>query len=276
MTTLPGPLKLLTESPHPHTTRHKTGRGIVWPGYQMADGTDYVVQSSDEINRTIRETVSQGQRAFEIDGLSGQDIVAAGLEGDISIRLEGDVGARFGALNRGARLELDGNAGDLTGTSQISGELAINGDVGRGFGLAARGGLMVLSGNAGDEACSLFQGAEAWIAGNVGRDCARGIRDGMVVIAGDAGPGLGYRMAGGTVFVGGKITGLPDGLDTDTLTSEEIALVTEGLGHLGVETDGSSFRKIVLSTKRKTRPRKKKTPTRTDTAAMKATKEASK
>ncbi|MCD6106031.1 MAG: hypothetical protein J7J79_01525 [Thermoplasmata archaeon] len=92
----------------------------------------------------------KGDYEFKLDERwKGVDFLFSGLEKGLRITVEGDVGNLFGWNLRGAEITLKGNAGHELGAEMEGGKIEVFGDVGDYAGSYMRGGEVLIHGNAG-------------------------------------------------------------------------------------------------------------------------------
>ena len=107
------------------------------------------IRSTEEINSAIQDLKKKSSR-IKIAGLSGQDSLAVGIEGNVELRLNGNVGKYFGSLNDGSVITLKGNTSSFTGDNMIDGGIIIFGNTGPDAGINMRGGILVIKGSCKD------------------------------------------------------------------------------------------------------------------------------
>ncbi|MEM2869797.1 MAG: hypothetical protein QW379_05180 [Thermoplasmata archaeon] len=161
------------------------------------------ISTTSEINRALLKEL-EATRSVQLTRLTGQHCIAIGLPAGYTVRVEGNAGDFFGALNSGASLSLNGNAGRFCGDSMISGELIVNGDCGSGAGHYMRGGTLVVKGDCRGPAGQMMRGGTLVIDGAVGRETGKYMMLGELVVVGDAGELVGENIMGGAIFVLGE------------------------------------------------------------------------
>jgi len=244
--------------------------------------------STQEVLQQIYAALNQGETEFELlssghhdiggplwtsDGKPlkfkvknpGQRVGAFGLAGT-QIIVEGSTPADAGWLNAGAELIIKGDSGDTTAHCAASGKIFVAGRVG------TRSGSLMKRDPA-------FPAPELWVLKNTGSFAFEFMGGGTAVICGidcdHFDSVLGDRscmgMVGGTIYVRGKIEGLPEDVWLLDLNTADIEFLTAGLTsflenierpeHLQTLSDFSQWRKIVAKTDEERRQRHSMRPT---------------
>jgi glutamate synthase domain-containing protein 3 len=165
------------------------------------------IYATKDINSAIRSQIKKGA-ATRIEGLSGQDNIAVGLQGDTKITIIGEAGDFFGALNSGPILLLKGTAGRFCGDTMTDGNILVEGSCGDGVGANMDGGLILVRDSAGHKVGCGMKGGALIIDDDVGDDLGLYLIGGDIIITGNAGANVGRSMLGGSIFVNGEIGGL--------------------------------------------------------------------
>ncbi|MBN2372279.1 hypothetical protein JXL19_00625 [bacterium] len=102
-----------------------------------------------ELNETIHKAVSDGHTRIVLENVNGQRYIAAGLAGNIRIKINGIPGNDMAAFMDGPILEVSENAQDGTGNTMNSGKIIISGNAGDIIGHSMRGGKIFIKGDVG-------------------------------------------------------------------------------------------------------------------------------
>ncbi len=180
--------------------------------------------TAEDINRAIRKQVEMGEVA-PVGVLKGHDTIAVGMPAGAIIRVTGNAGDFFGALNDGGTITLNGDAGRFAGDTMTAGELVLNGVAMWGVGQYLRGGIIVVKGDCKGPAGQLMKAGTIIIDGSAGREVGKYMMGGQVIINGNTGERTGENMSGGAIFVKGEVRSLglnariskPSGDDMDRL-----------------------------------------------------------
>ncbi len=136
-----------------------------------------------ELNEKIRAVDGD----VTISGCIGQRFIAAGLNGEKKLTINGIPGNALGAYLAGADIEVMGNAQDAVGDTMNDGEIVVHGSIGDAAGYAMRGGEIYVRGNAGYRAGIHMKEYKE--------------KKPVIVIGGRAGSFLGEYQAGGLIIV---------------------------------------------------------------------------
>lgn len=169
-----------------------------------------------------RETAAASE-LFQIDPATDDHGVT--LVGDLSsldglasdwysgrLVVQGDVGDRFAAGQRGGTIDLQGSAGNEAGQQLRGGRLQIHGAVGDDLAGPApgrrsgmRGGTIIVHGAAGQAAGYRLRRGTIVLLGSAGDYCGGEMIAGTILLSAAAGGGLGHGMRRGTILVGRSI-----------------------------------------------------------------------
>jgi glutamate synthase domain-containing protein 3 len=158
-----------------------------------------------EINRLLHEARS-GQ--FLIANPRGAHAVAAGLDGDLDITIDGHVGYYCAGMNKGARVTINGNASTGVAENMMSGRVHVTGDASQSAGATGCGGLLVIDGNASTRCGISLRGLDIVVKGSVGNTAAFMAQAGNLVVLGDTGDALGDSIYEARLYVRGKVKSL--------------------------------------------------------------------
>lgn len=165
------------------------------------------IYTTRDINRAIRAQMKKGA-ATRIEGLTGQDNIAVGLESDVKITIIGEAGDFFGALNNGTTLLLKGDSGRYLGDTMASGIIVVEGKAGNGVGANMHSGEIIIKGTAGSRVGVGMKGGVIIIDGDVDDELGLHLFEGDILVTGNAGKNVGRFMTGGRIFVNDKIKSL--------------------------------------------------------------------
>lgn len=157
----------------------RTGSESVIPVIIDARGLHY-----RDLNRRVRQSVSQGAKEVILRGVNGQYYIADGLrDKDVSIRIEGVPGNDLGAFMDGPTVIVYGNGQDNIANTMNSGKIVVHGNAGDVLGYGMRGGKLFIKGNVGYRVGIHMKGYMDQVP--------------AIVIGGRAGDFFGEYMAGG-------------------------------------------------------------------------------
>lgn len=148
-----------------------------------------------ELNETIREEAGR-EKEIRVLNVRGHRYIAAGLEGELDLALEGIPGNDLGVFMGGPRVVVEGNTQDGTGNTMNRGKIIIHGHSGDVMGYAMRGGEIYIKTNVGYRAGIHMKEYEGRVP--------------CLVIGGRAGNFLGEYLAGGIIILLGLDTSNED------------------------------------------------------------------
>jgi NADH:ubiquinone oxidoreductase subunit E/formylmethanofuran dehydrogenase subunit C len=175
--------------------------------------------------------------------------VGVGIAKNATVTIGSDVGDLIGALNDGARIQVQGSAGKYAADGMTSGEVTINGDADDGAGAAMSGGTLIIKGNAKNHVGQLLKGGTIIVEGSVRHYVGSFMIAGTIIIGGDSGRDLGSSMMGGTIYVHGNHETLSANLLQTELTEEDVEFLEGLLKKYNLNLNGRKFTKIITRPK---------------------------
>ena len=121
---------------------------------------------------------------FLIKNPRGLHAIAAGLDGDFNITIDGHVGYYCAGMNKQASVTIDGNAGTGVAENMMSGRVHVKGDVSQSAGATGCGGLLIVDGNASARCGISLSGLDIVVKGSVGHMSAFMAQAGTLVVLG--------------------------------------------------------------------------------------------
>jgi glutamate synthase domain-containing protein 3 len=205
-------------------------------------------RTSRDINRLLREAISEGHKKIDILEPDARHNLAVALLSPVQVVFDGSVGYYCGGMMDGAHIEVRGSVGWGAGESMLNGTLLIDGNAGSGVAASIRGGTVVVRGDAAARAGVSMKGGTLLIGGSCGYMAGFMMQKGRIVICGDAGDALADSMYEGVVFVGGQIASLGNDAVIEEPTAEDRAWINELL--VSYRLPGpTAFRKVVSGRK---------------------------
>ncbi|MCK5772959.1 MAG: hypothetical protein KAH57_04160 [Thermoplasmata archaeon] len=204
------------------------------------------IKSSEEINRAIIQLRLRSNR-IKIAGLSGQNSLAVGLQGNVELHLNGNVGKYFGALNNGAVITLNGNSGPYTGDRMANGGIIILGGSDRDAGMNLKGGILVIKGKCGGNAGNFMTGGTIIIDGDVNGDVGDHMSNGTLIVNGEINGKILEHAIGGTIYSSSSLVDRTDNLNEMRLSGKDRDLLGSYFKHYAIDALPTSFRKYVIS-----------------------------
>jgi glutamate synthase domain-containing protein 3 len=166
---------------------------------------DLKTSSLREVNE-ILQSATAGE--FIVHNPRGAHALAAGLEGDIDVMIDGHAGYYCGGMNKVARITINGNAGTGVAENMMSGRVHVKGDASQSAGATGCGGLLVIDGNASARLGISLRGLDIVVKGSIGHMAAFMAQAGNIVVLGDAGEALGDSIYEARIYVRGAVKSL--------------------------------------------------------------------
>jgi glutamate synthase domain-containing protein 3 len=207
---------------------------------------DLAVTPLRQLNRRLHERAGgpPGPRRWRVLNPNGAHAVAAGLDADVEVEVEGHVGYYCAGMNKQATVHVHGNASTGVAENMMSGTVVVDGNASQSAGASGRGGLLVVHGDAAARCAISLKGSDIVVAGSVGHLSAFMAQTGRLVVCGDAGEALGDSIYEARVYVRGLVAGLGADCVEKPLREEHLAELRDLLGRAGLETsDAASFRR---------------------------------
>jgi methylamine---glutamate N-methyltransferase subunit B len=193
----------------------------------------------DLSERTVRELNAELHAAehgrWRILEPNGQHSIAAGLDAEIEVEVEGHVGYYCAGMNKLARVKVDGNCGVGAAENMMSGTVAISGDASQAAGASGHGGTLVIEGNAAARCGISMKGIDIVVRGSVGHMSGFMAQSGRLLVCGDAGAALGDSIYEARIYVRGAVAGLGADCVAKEMGDEHLAEVAELLAAAGIE-----------------------------------------
>lgn len=162
-----------------------------------------------ELNSTLHGLNSDtNDTLWTVLNPNGEHSIAAGLDGPITVNVQGSVGYFCGGMNKHANIIIDGSAGQGVGENMMSGRIHVKGDASQSAGATGRGGMLVVDGNASARCGISMKGIDIVVKGDIGHLSAFMGQNGRLVVLGEAGEALGDSIYEARLFVRGPVAGL--------------------------------------------------------------------
>jgi methylamine---glutamate N-methyltransferase subunit B len=199
-----------------------------------------------EVNQRLHDLAggAPGPAYWRILNPNGAHALAAGLDADVEIEVEGHVGYYCAGMNKLATVRVHGNASTGIAENLMSGQVVVDGNVSQSAGATGRGGLLVVRGNASSRCGISMKGIDIVVGGSVGHLSAFMAQTGRLVVCGDAGDALGDSIYEARLYVRGEVEGLGADCVEKELRGEHRAELTELLLKAGIDDlDPTDFRR---------------------------------
>lgn len=203
-----------------------------------ATALDFATSSLREINQTLHEATA-GE--FHIRNPRGVHAVAAGIDADISVTVDGSVGYYCAGMNQRGAVRVEGNAGTGLAENIMSGSVHITGSATMSAGATGHGGLVVVEGHAGSRCGISMKGVDIVVGGNVGHMSAFMAQAGNLVVCGDAAADLGDSIYEARLFVRGDVESLGSDCIAKEMRAEHLDVVEGLLAAAGIDANPADF-----------------------------------
>ncbi|HEX4465570.1 MAG TPA: hypothetical protein VH025_00150 [Solirubrobacteraceae bacterium] len=193
------------------------------------------------LNQRLHDAPRQdgAPRAWRVLNPGGRHSVAAGLDGELTVDVEGHVGYYCAGMNQRATVRVHGNCGTGVAENMTSGSVVVHGDASQSAGASARGGLLVIDGRAAARCAISLKGGDVVVRGSIGHMGAFMAQRGRLVVCGDAGEALGDSLYEARLYVRGEVAGLGADCVEKPLRDEHRLELGEMLASAGI-TDASA------------------------------------
>jgi glutamate synthase domain-containing protein 3 len=199
-----------------------------------------------ELNAALhRLKPASNASSFRVVNPRGRHAVAVGVDANVDIEIDGNVGYYCAGMNKLARITINGSAGVGLAENMVSGRVHVKGDASASAGATGCGGQLIIDGNAGARCGISNRGLDIVVKGSVGHMSGFMGQAGHLVVLGDAGEALGDSLYEMRIFVRGEAKGLGSDCIEKTLRDEHKAALRKLLDAAGVggEVDVSEFRR---------------------------------
>jgi glutamate synthase domain-containing protein 3 len=178
---------------------------VTWSTVRTVDLADTPLR---ELNAALHAVDGHGPRRWRVLNPRGAHAVAAGIDAEIEVDVEGHVGYYCAGMNKRALVRVHGNCGTGAAENMMSGTVVVDGNASQSAGASGRGGLLVIRGDAAARCGISMKGADIVVRGSVGHMSAFMAQKGCLVVCGDAGEALGDSIYEARLYVRGKVAGL--------------------------------------------------------------------
>ncbi len=204
------------------------GEGSVSTAPAALESVDLATTSVRELNQRLHDSGGTNRSQWRIENPEGAHALAAGLDGELEVEIDGHVGYYCAGMNKHATVRVAGNCGVGVAENMMSGLVVVDGDASQSAGATGRGGLLVIKGSASARCGISMKGIEIVVHGSIGHVGGFMAQKGTIVVCGDAGEGLGDSIYEAHVYVRGEVAGLGADCVEKEMRSEHL----EELGRL--------------------------------------------
>lgn len=201
----------------------------------------------DMATTSLRDLNSQLQSAaggrFVITNPRGAHAVAAGIDSDITVDINGSVGYYCAGMHQKGTVRVDGNASTGLAENIMSGIVHVTGSATMSAGATGHGGLVIIEGNSGARCGISMKGVDIVVGGNVGHMSGFMAQSGNLVVLGDAASDLGDSAYEARFFVRGDVASLGSDCVEKEIRPEHIEILKRLLLASGMSADPAEFRR---------------------------------
>lgn len=195
--------------------------------------------------RTLNATLqSAPSGSFRVTNPRGAHAVAAGLNSDIEVEIEGPVGYYCAGMHQVGSVTVRGNASTGLAENIMSGTVRITGNATMSVGATGHGGLVVVEGNAGARCGISMKGVDIIVGGNVGHMTGFMAQAGNLVVLGDAAADLGDSIYEANIFVRGSVESLGSDCIEKEMTDDHTSTLERLLVASGATARSDEFRRF--------------------------------
>jgi glutamate synthase domain-containing protein 3 len=212
----------------------------------LAETVDLAEGGLRELNARLHAAAGDdaAPRAWRIVNPGGRHNLAAGLDAELDVEIDGHVGYYCAGMNQRATVRVHGNAGVGVAENMMSGGVVVRGDASQSAGATARGGLLVVHGNASARCAISLKGADVVVRGSIGHMGAFMAQRGRLVVCGDAGDALGDSLYEAVLYVRGEVASLGADCVEQELGEADVAALRELLAAAGIDdVEAAGFRR---------------------------------
>jgi glutamate synthase domain-containing protein 3 len=196
-----------------------------------------------ELNATFHRLEARATDHWRILNPKGRHSIAAGIDADVTVEIEGNVGYYCAGMNKHATVIVKGHAGVGVAENMMSGLVHVQGDASQSAGATANGGLLVIDGSASARCGISLKGADIVVKGSVGHMSAFMAQAGTLAVLGDAGEALGDSIYEARLFVRGTVASLGADCIEKEMRDEHRGFLRALLQKAGVADDVGEFRR---------------------------------
>ena len=204
-----------------------------------AEFVDLASVSVRDLNQRLHD--AEAGTRWLIANPSGAHSIAAGLDAEIEVEIDGHVGYYCAGMNKLATVRVAGNAGTGVAENIMSGQVIVAGDTSQSAGATGRGGTLVIKGNASARCGISMKGVDIVVHGSIGHAGGFMAQKGCLVVCGDAGDGLGDSIYEAHVYVRGEVAGLGADCVEKEMRDEHVTELRELLERGEADFDPTEF-----------------------------------
>ncbi len=204
--------------------------------------TDTTVEF-DLLDKTVRELNAElhapTAKNYRVLNPRGAHSIAAGINDEIDVEVDGDVGYFCAGMHKTGRVTINGMAGPGIAENMMSGVVHVKGHASQSAAATAHGGLLVVDGNASTRCGISLKGGDIVVKGNIGAMSAFMAQAGRIVVCGDAGEALGDSIFEARLYVRGEVASLGSDCIAKEMREEHREELVQLLKDAGMEDEAN-------------------------------------
>ncbi|MDP7204439.1 MAG: hypothetical protein QGH11_02645 [Pirellulaceae bacterium] len=206
---------------------------------------DLATMTVRELNEYLHQALPENPvEQLEIIHPDGLHSIAAGMDHDVAIEIQGHTGYFTAGMNKLATVTVHGNVGWSVAENMMSGSVRVKGHASECAGASGHGGLLVIEGDASSRCGISLKGSDIVVGGSVGHFSAFMAQAGRLVVCGDAGHHLGDSLYEATIYVRGSIASLGADACEEPMQPADEEHLASLLEQAGMNHDPASFKRI--------------------------------
>lgn len=204
-----------------------------------------VVDLADVPVRDLNQQLHDAEdgASWLVENPAGQHNIAVGIEREIGVTVNGNVGYYFAGMHQRGTVTVHGSAGVGLAENIMSGTVRVTGDASQSAGASGHGGLVVVDGNTGARCGISMKGVDIVVGGSIGHASAFMAQAGRLVVCGDAGEALGDSIYEARIYVRGQVASLGADCVEKPMRAEHLAELADLLRRAGRGEDPADFRR---------------------------------
>jgi glutamate synthase domain-containing protein 3 len=197
-----------------------------------------------ELNAALHRPDAASRAAtWLVTNPDGRHSLACGLDGELTVEIDGHAGYYCAGMNQRATVTVNGNVGVGVAENMMSGNVRVHGSASQAAGATGHGGLLVIDGDASARCGISMKGIDIVVGGDVGHMSAFMGQAGRLVVCGDAGDALGDSIYEARLYVKGAVKSLGADCVEKPVRAEHLAELAELLQAAGRHDDPADFRR---------------------------------
>jgi methylamine---glutamate N-methyltransferase subunit B len=168
--------------------------------------------------------------------------ICAGLDHQVSVAIDGDVGDFAFMLSDKTNYDVSGSAGICCGHSFASGNILIRGSAGNCLAAYATGGFIAVHAKAGKRCAMGLAGAEVFVRRATGDEAGYCMQEGALVLGNGAGENVGFGMTGGIIYIRGEVKSVAPHARQVRMKEAEALRLSLFLARAGIKSGNADFK----------------------------------